>query len=1298
MQPETPAHKIYLLCSVAGALGIPSNFMESLESSSLHTSLTKEVAADSQILGSILNEIGAAEYLQVFIDDDQDDDALKTISKIKPARIAAKYGLSLDQAAAFVEKCRSVCSRFGSLPCPTLVVSDGGVLASHDGDQASHVRFHERLYRSPSSSPTAPHDPNSVLPALLAPIVDGVSVGDHAHFQKLVDAAVSSLRLKDKQFMGEVFNRHAKPIGLSAEAFMSALHATHQPTSLPLHSDADAAKKLNQIFQTSHKKHINFKEFCEATKVFCDPGAKSSPAMVFKRFADVMGLSAKALMAALEEVGAPVLLSCEGSSQEQIFRHADANMGGYVNLEGFMLAAQLPDDLERILEDHRLGVLAPALRALLTGSEDQVKCFAKLRTEDLLFAVKASVEPLKQQLDNVRSLVEKAADAKIQLQEAMDKDPTSKKFTTFKAAGGTIDDFFKGLEDRIGAPNLDFKKAMCAEHTIREGCDYTFTTGNYHITTQPFKEWSYVVSDESGHRAECPNMSHGRELTPIDELMKKPLACQAKLTEEEMIAVVLYTGPMFVIYNAILRRFPMDIYEVYETADNTFSTTIFVLVSAVQKLSRCMNIPAGSLLYRGLGGSMELPDTFFVPAEFCVPSQICTTPNALGYTEFAFMSTTQDRSVAVQYSGVRDNKPKASIMEIHPNSVDRGADISDFSQYPGEKEFLIVPCSFVQCDGIQRTEITDGGGILTVISVSVHINLKTETVEQLRDKKKNMHNAAFKSIIHETKQWMLAYAEKEGRAQARACTDMHYGKFGHCTVSKFISKTLEQMKSIMNAHSKLPDDDYVNDLKYKALVTRMLSAQDWSKQKLRLWIENQETSIMSVMDCALKEAHRQWLSYLKQRRHSVAIAGSDQLKKAAVEILQCKGLMVTNNACTEEAESEPLLFVAAADGWALDDMQLLIDAGASLSAVNKNSDSALHAASKNGDLPALKALIKAGADVSSRNKHGRAPICMAACEGHLSCMEFLVANNAGVDVQNAGTDLIALAASGGHLSCLEFLVSKKLHVDIRDDISAGRAPIHRAAWAGHLSCLEFLVSKKADVNLQDRSGEAPIHLVAEIGHLPCLEFLVSKKADVNLRVNYGTAPVHLAAKGGHFSCLEFLISKKADVNVQVKYGTAPIHEATEGGHLSCLELLVSNNADVNVHNGDKMGPIYRAVKGGHVSCLELLVSKNADINAQTSNGLAPIHWAVDGGHLSCLEFLVEKNADINVKTFTYGNAPIHNAAEGGHFSCLEFLVSRKADINVQDREGTAPIQMARAGRHLRCVEFLIAAGASDQHA
>ena len=386
---------------------------------------------------------------------------------------------------------------------------------------------------------------------------------------------------------------------------------------------------------------------------------------------------------------------------------------------------------------------------------------------------------------------------------------------------------------------------------------------------------------------------------------------------------------MFVIYNAILRRYPADIYKIYEAADNTFPTTIFILVSAIQKLSRCMNIPAGTLLYRGLGGSMELPDTFFVP------SQNCITPNALGYCEFAFMSTTQDRSVAVQYSGVRDNKPKASIMEIHPNSVDRGADISEFSQYPGEKEFLIVPYSFVQGDGRQRTEITDGGGVLTVISARVNINLKTETLEQLLGKKKNMHIAAFKSVIDETKQWLHAHG---GRAQARAATDKEYGSenyfgdqkgdvsFRVRNFSWFISETLKQMQSMKDADANLPDDDYVNDLKYKALVTRMLSSQEWAKQKLRLWLANQETNIRTVGRTPLKSAHRQWLSFLKQRQHAVAVAGSVERKTAAVKILQCKGLMVTHDASTEEADGEPLIYAAAADGWALDDLQVMTSA------------------------------------------------------------------------------------------------------------------------------------------------------------------------------------------------------------------------------------------------------------------------------------------------------------------------------------------------------------------------------------
>jgi hypothetical protein len=373
------------------------------------------------------------------------------------------------------------------------------------------------------------------------------STSDSAMFQILANASLSTLNLRDKQFMGKVFDRHARPVGLSAKALVSALSALHPSVFSAEISEADAAKKLKEV-DTKNKGYCIFEDFFETTKkVGSHEVTKESAARaVFQQKADVKGMSAQQLVNALREVDAPLLLCSERRSPEQIFRLADANASGSVDLIEFMRVAQLPDDLEMILDNHNLGCFAPALRAyfkieVYTYGDDQVKHFAQLQKKDVFAAVEASIQSLKQQLESVHSLVKTATDKKDQLKEALVKDPNSK-FSTFKAAGGTIDDFFDGLEDRIGAPNLDFTKAMCAEHTTRGGSTFTFTTGNYNITTQPFKEWSYVVKDENGQRVKCPNMDHNRQIIPIDELMKKPLAITAGLKEAEMIAVVLYTG------------------------------------------------------------------------------------------------------------------------------------------------------------------------------------------------------------------------------------------------------------------------------------------------------------------------------------------------------------------------------------------------------------------------------------------------------------------------------------------------------------------------------------------------------------------------------------------------------------------------------------------------------------------------------------------------------------------------------------------------------------------------------------
>ena len=131
---------------------------------------------------------------------------------------------------------------------------------------------------------------------------------------------------------------------------------------------------------------------------------------------------------------------------------------------------------------------------------------------------------------------------------------------------------------------------------------------------------------------------------------------------------------MFQVYNAVLRQFLEDEFKAFNKKKNMFSTTIFVLQSAVIKIARVMRLPPGLKLFRCTGGQTELPDSFYEADEH----------GRCGFLEYGFLSTTSHRETAVEYSSAGEGKPLPMVIETSVSSVDRGACIKDFSQYPGE--------------------------------------------------------------------------------------------------------------------------------------------------------------------------------------------------------------------------------------------------------------------------------------------------------------------------------------------------------------------------------------------------------------------------------------------------------------------------------------------------------------------------------------------------------------------------------------------------------------------------------------
>jgi WD40 repeat protein len=548
---------------------------------------------------------------------------------------------------------------------------------------------------------------------------------------------------------------------------------------------------------------------------------------VFNRHKDAHdGLSGQNLVQALQDVDAPnIPISVQDIAY--MMNQFDANSNGVLEFGEFQQAVYDPDELQVWLSEKQLSIASDALRPLVGRGSDQLKTFSQLSPADIDHAAAATCAIIPSMLKELHQELQAAFAVQSQIEADMKADPS--KFNDFyKMACGTITDFHKGLTGRVGMPHLNFKNAMRQEHCERAGCDVQFTTGNYKITTTPREEWQYIVEN-----VPCPDMRHDRRLVPISELLQLDSSKIANLCEEEIIAIVLYTGPMFQIYNTILRRYPAEKFELFEKGDNQFSTTIFVLVSAVQKLSRFTRIPLGTLLYRGLGGKVDLPDIFFQ-----IDDKGCS-----GYAEWGFLSTTSDRDVALGYSGVKERRPKAMVMVIETSSIDRGADISEFSQYPGEKEFLYLPCSFLQRtrQGNGRAQVVDGG-LVAFVSVRINLNIKTQTVEELQEQKKSLHMVSARSMLAEVK-YMVSEVKFELTEFVRSCSEQGIDLSQHFigNVGDSVDGILGKCQQVVESHEGKDAKDFADDYTNRRLIGEVLDTKavaidtvKWQQTRMQL--------------------------------------------------------------------------------------------------------------------------------------------------------------------------------------------------------------------------------------------------------------------------------------------------------------------------------------------------------------------------------------------------------------------------------------------------------------------------------
>jgi len=320
-------------------------------------------------------------------------------------------------------------------------------------------------------------------------------------------------------------------------------------------------------------------------------------------------------------------------------------------------------------------------------------------------------------------------------------DRDANRFAGFELTYASTRHYFGGLASIVGQPSPRVHEGMRLEHCGKEDARIVFRAPNYGTTTTSEVEWHFCAATgaepaEAAAAAlsacgfqdwpaeERARLSHGRSRRPLEAFdgpmrdANEALAKQdeAPLRREECLALRLYTGPLFVKYNGVLRGLTSTLATFRSQREalcksNRYPTTLHAISSSIVKLSKLTRV---GVVYRGVADG-RLPSEFSEPDRFGVR----------GGVEPAFLSTTREREVALAY-GSGGASGGGVLFAIRQTMTCRGADVSSFSQYPHEAECLFPPQAALEIVGPLYVD-----GRLTIVDVSPSVNAASATLEKL---------------------------------------------------------------------------------------------------------------------------------------------------------------------------------------------------------------------------------------------------------------------------------------------------------------------------------------------------------------------------------------------------------------------------------------------------------------------------------------------------------------------------------------------------------------------------------------
>ena len=407
-------------------------------------------------------------------------------------------------------------------------------------------------------------------------------------------------------------------------------------------------------------------------------------------------------------------------------------------------------------------------------------------------------------------------------------------------------------------------------------------------------------------------------------------------------------------------------------------------------------------------------------------------------------------------------------------------------------------------------------------------------------------------------------------------------------------------------------------------------------------------------------------------------------------------------------------------------LQLLLDAGADVFALDGDDASPIQLAAEKVGLSTVERLLKHVAVVQRRsvrdliNKARRHNGWTALREvvqlDNLDMVKLLVEAGATLTPDKGGVTPLHHAATKGYLSILQFFLSRNTDIDLALALNLrnkwARTPLMDAVRAGHTEVVKALIDQGGSIFYEDDTTMTPLEIAASHDFIDIVNIFINmsdsqkKKSRFSTihRTREGFTALQLAAKYNACRVLKVLVEQECDCRPN-DGGWNALHEATEFRHREVVEILLKavdkgthvKNLDINLKKPMGLTPLNNAARRGDLEIVQMFLARNCNFDGNEAKN-NPVHHAAEGGHLEVLEALlatVEGTRVINAPNRRRHTALI-GASRKGHSDAMKLLLDKGADYMAQSENGETCLHAA-VSLNPQIVEFLLLRAQNDKN-